>query len=92
MAGWTVQTLIDGNMHIEAYCHNPRCHHHQALDLIKLRDKLGPDAAAMADDVVPKLKCAKCGGKKVGLIYSPKTPDATTAMSSNSPDLSRVES
>ncbi|MER9840544.1 hypothetical protein NKJ59_04730 [Mesorhizobium australicum] len=25
----------------------------------------------MADDIIPKLKCAKCGGKKVGLIYLP---------------------
>jgi hypothetical protein len=27
----------------------------------------------MADDLIPKLKCAKCGGKKVGLIYTPDT-------------------
>ena len=71
MADWTVQTLIDGDMHIKAYCHNSRCHHRQSLDLAKLRDKLGPDAPAMAGDLIPKLKCAKCGGKKVGLIYSP---------------------
>ena len=60
-----------GNMHLEVYCHNPRCHHHQGLDLAKLRDKLDPDAPAMSDDLIPKLKCAKCGGRKVGLIYSP---------------------
>lgn len=27
----------------------------------------------MADDLIPKLKCRKCGGKDVGLIYSPDT-------------------
>jgi hypothetical protein len=31
----------------------------------------------MADDLTPKLKCAKCGGKNVGLIYTPdSTPNA----------------
>ena len=74
MAGWTVQELIDSDMRLEAYCHDPRCHHHQRLDLAKLRDKLGPDAPAMADDLIPKLKCTRCGGREVGLIYtSPKT-------------------
>ncbi|QKC83297.1 hypothetical protein [Mesorhizobium sp. NZP2077] len=53
--------------------HNRRCHHGDALDLEKIKDKLGPDAPAMADDLIPKLKCAKCGGKQVGLIYSPDT-------------------
>jgi hypothetical protein len=47
-----------------------RCHHNQKLDLEKLRDRFGPDAPAMSDDLVPELRCAKCGGKKVGLIYS----------------------
>jgi hypothetical protein len=51
--------------------HNPRCHHNQRLDLEKLRDRFGPDALAMADDLIPLLKCAKCGGKKVGMIYAP---------------------
>lgn len=27
----------------------------------------------MADDIIPKLKCAKCGGRKVGTIYTPDT-------------------
>ena len=69
--GWTIQGLIDGRMNVRAHCHNPRCHHSQDLDLGKLKTKLGPDAPAMADDLIPKLRCAKCGGKDVGLIYSP---------------------
>lgn len=32
---------------------------------------LGPDAPAMSDDLIPKLKCARCGGKQVGLTYTP---------------------
>ncbi|MER8506732.1 hypothetical protein NKH91_17880 [Mesorhizobium sp. M0894] len=31
--GWTLQSLIDGKMRLIAFCHNPKCHHNQALDL-----------------------------------------------------------
>ncbi len=68
---WTLQTLIDERMTVRAYCHNFRCHHSQNLDLEALRDRLGPDAPAMADDLIPKLKCGKCGERKIGLIYTP---------------------
>lgn len=74
MAAWTLQSLIDARMTVTAYCHRTSCHHNQVLDLTKLRDRFGPDAPAMTDDLAPKLKCAKCGGKAVGLIY---TPDST---------------
>ena len=54
MAGWTVQTLIDGNMHLEAYCHNPRCH----LS-IKLRPNAGPwlivEAGGIGDDIAQRV-------------------------------------
>ncbi|MER9710143.1 hypothetical protein NKJ13_07725 [Mesorhizobium sp. M0174] len=69
--GWTLQSLIDGKMRLVAFCHNSRCHHNQTLNLEKLKAKLGPDAPAMADDLIPKLRCAKCGGKAVGLTYTP---------------------
>jgi hypothetical protein len=71
MAKWTFQSLIDGGMSVRAYCHDHRCNHNQVLDLEKLRDRFGPDAPAMHDDIAPKLRCARCGGKKVGLIYTP---------------------
>ncbi|TPM53284.1 hypothetical protein FJ959_22415 [Mesorhizobium sp. B2-2-4] len=76
---WTVQTLIDGKMHLRAYCHRSSCNHSQDLDLQLLKAKLGPDAPAMADDLIPKLRCARCGGKAVGLIYSPD-PDKVSGM------------
>jgi len=64
-------------MAVTAHCHNSPCNHNQKLDLAKLRDRFGPDAPSMADDLIPKLTCAKCGSKKVGLIYTPDTsPDA----------------
>lgn len=67
--GWTYQTLIDGKMTVTAYCHG--CNHHKVLKLELLRDKFGPDAPAMADDILPKLKCERCGSRKGGLIYAP---------------------
>ncbi|MER8882581.1 hypothetical protein [Mesorhizobium sp. M0816] len=71
--GWTFQSLIDENVQVTAHCHRAPCHHRQELDLAKLRARFGPDAPAMADDLIPKLRCAKCGGKRVGLIYTPDT-------------------
>jgi hypothetical protein len=71
--GSTFQSLIDAKMTVTAYCHRSACNHHQVLDLEMLRDRFGPDAPAMADDLIPKLRCAKCGGKKVGTIYAPDT-------------------
>ncbi|WP_292427465.1 hypothetical protein [Mesorhizobium sp.] len=61
--GWTLQSLIDGKMRLVAFCHNPKCRHNQALDLEALKAMLGPDAPAMSDDLIPKLKCARCGGQ-----------------------------
>ncbi|WP_192177665.1 hypothetical protein [Mesorhizobium amorphae] len=71
--GWTFQTLIDAKMTVRAFCHHAPCNHSQVLDLVKLRDRYGPDAPATADDLIPKLKCAKCGSKRVGTIYTPDT-------------------
>jgi hypothetical protein len=81
MAIWTIQQLIDDRMTLTAYCHAPMCHHNQRLDINKLRDKLGPDAPAMSDDLVPKLRCTNCGGRKVGLIYTP--PSESSALFRN---------
>lgn len=73
LAPYTIQDKIDGGYNLHAYCHNPKCQHHQRLDLEKLKAKLGPDHSTMRDDLVPKLKCSKCGGKDIGLILSPDT-------------------
>lgn len=70
--GWTVQQLIDEEFSIWAFCHNWRCHHRAKLNLQTLKAKLGPDASTMHDDLVPKLKCQKCGGKEVGLTLIPR--------------------
>ena len=71
--GWTFQELIDARMTVTAFCNNPACLHKQVLDLVKLRDRLGPDAPAMEWDITPKLRCKKCNGNDVGLVYTPNT-------------------
>ncbi len=76
----TIQGMIDGGYLARAYCHNKACGHHAELDWLALRDRLGPDHGSMRDDIVPKLKCSKCGGRKIGLIISPD-PAKTAGMS-----------
>lgn len=77
MSHWTPQRLIDDKMTVTAYCHNSHCHHKQQVDLQGLLVLLGPDAPAMHDDLAPRFRCSKCGGKAVGLIYSPDTTSRT---------------
>lgn len=58
---WTFQSLIDDRMTVTAYCHNPACNHSATLDLKRMRDRFGPDAPAMRDDVLPMLYCSNEG-------------------------------
>jgi hypothetical protein len=69
--GWTFGRLIAEQMRVTAFCQNSRCNHNQQLDLAALAAKFGPDAPAMHDDLVPRLKCTKCGGRQIGLTYTP---------------------
>lgn len=57
---WTFQSLIDDRMTVTAYCHNPACNHNATLDLNRMRDRFGPDAPAMSDDIQPMLYCSPC--------------------------------
>lgn len=67
----SIQQRIDWGHTMHVYCHNPKCQHRSTLDLLKLRDRLGPDHGALSDDLMPHLVCSKCGGRKIGLIYGP---------------------
>lgn len=67
----TIQHFIDLGDKLTLYCHNPRCGHHAQIDMLKLRDKLGPDHGCLHDDIIDKFICSKCGGKKLGFIRSP---------------------
>lgn len=67
----TIQGMIDGRYRVTAYCHNSACGHRADIDFYKLRDRLGPDHGALHDDLVPLLRCTRCGGKEVGLTVTP---------------------
>ena len=69
--GWTVQKMIDEGYSLGAGCNRPQCFHFAHLDLAMLKARLGPGHSTMAPALVPKLRCAKCGGKDVGLIIHP---------------------
>ena len=82
MRGETIQTFIDSGDKLRVYCHASHCSHHAELDMLRLRDTLGPDHGSMHDDLVPLLRCSKCGGKKVGLIRTPGTREYSRPMHS----------
>ena len=46
---------------------------------LMLKDRFGPDAPAMRDDILPRLRCDACGGKNVDLTcvldHSARAPD-----------------
>jgi hypothetical protein len=67
----TVQELIEHRYTITIYCHNPRCHRRAMLDLVKIRQRLGPDHSLLFDDIKYKLRCSQCGGKQFGMTMSP---------------------
>ena len=69
--GWTFAKLIHDAMTATAHCQSSSCNHSHILDLKVLSDRLGPDTPAMHDDLAPRLRCRKCGGKQIGLIYTP---------------------
>ncbi|WP_131835364.1 hypothetical protein [Ancylobacter aquaticus] len=43
------------------------CWHHRELDIPALAARLGPDHGALHNDLVPKLRCAECGSKRIAL-------------------------
>ena len=67
---WTLQTLIDANLWVHAYCGEDTSHN-KKVDLEGLRDRLGPDAPAMAWDLAARLKCPFCGSKRITFTYTP---------------------
>ncbi|MEX0408905.1 hypothetical protein ABGN05_25015 [Aquibium sp. LZ166] len=69
----TVQELIDEGYTLHAGCKENTCLRTRPLDLIALRDRLGPEHGTLHHNLAPKLRCSTCGSKNVGLIVSPLT-------------------
>lgn len=67
--------MIANRYELSAHCEATRdgvgCHHTATIDLDKLADRLGPDHGTLAADLVGKLRCSKCGSKRVGIIIHP---------------------
>lgn len=68
----TIQALIDHPHTLRAWC--DRCGHHKVLDLQALGERLGFNHSTMHDDLTPKLRCDRCGGKKISLTLSHGAP------------------
>lgn len=47
------------------------CWHARELDLPALAARLGPDHGALHADLVPRLRCAECGSKRIALTMLP---------------------
>lgn len=66
----TIGALIDDDYRLALHCED--CRHHAWADLPALADRLGRDHGCMHDDLAPKLRCSKCGGRKIGLrLHAP---------------------
>jgi hypothetical protein len=68
----TVQTMIDEGMQLWAFCHVHDCFNRHRFDLDALRARIGPHASTMARDLVPRLRCSRCGGRNASIIVIPR--------------------
>ena len=58
-----------------------RCHETRRVDLAQLRDRLGPQF--LVGDIRPRLRCSKCGTRKVIAVTLWTTATSTAAMSAH---------
>lgn len=65
----TLGECIANGYGIRATC--VACRHHRELDLPTLAARLGPDHGALHADLVPRLRCAGCGSKRIALTMLP---------------------
>lgn len=72
--GEAVELIIYG-----ASCN--RCHETRRVDLAQLRDRLGPQF--LVDDVRPRLRCSKCGNRKIICVTLWQSASSTDAMSAH---------
>jgi hypothetical protein len=72
MAFLTIRETIDAGTEVRAYCSD--CHHHEALPLEDLGERLGFDFPVSHDSLVPILRCSKCQSKNItirlNIVYS----------------------
>lgn len=69
----TLGAILDGDYSLRACCYSLKCQHNATLDVEALARRLGRDHSSMHWDLIPNLRCSKCGGKNIGLRLSPPT-------------------
>lgn len=73
----TLGDLIDSRHGLYLYCEASRgglrCGHYAEADLEALAARLGRDHSWLADDLVPRLRCSKCGSRAVSIRLAPPT-------------------
>ncbi len=69
----TIGKLIDGGYELGAHCAERGCNHFGWLDLEMLAKRLGRDHRSMRADLVPHLRCSRCGSKNVSITLHPPT-------------------
>lgn len=69
----TLGVLLAEGYSLTAHCDQDGCRHADDLDLAMLADRLGRDFVVIGDPnpLAARLKCARCGGKRIGLVLSP---------------------
>lgn len=67
----TIQQCIDNHYALRVVCEGRNCTNDQSVDLLKLRDRLGPDHSTLHYDLADKFKCSRCGSRKVTLRFAP---------------------
>lgn len=68
----TIAGMISGRYTVTVFCRD--CDHSARLDLEALAERLGPEHGALADTLLPKLRCSACGGKRLGMVVNAMGP------------------
>jgi len=66
----TVQNLIDIGDTYFWFC--KRCDHGGRLNLLRFRDKFGPEHGATPTDFAARLRCTRCKSQDIGLMMQEK--------------------
>jgi hypothetical protein len=61
MSKWTLAAMKSLNLSLEAYCQTKNCNQFVVFDIDKLISVKG--SAFVMPEIVPNMKCEKCGGK-----------------------------
>lgn len=71
----TLQHLIDDRTTVTLYCDADSCRHWSDLDLVALRDRLGPEQPMLIQPLRRRFRCGACGGREISMIRRPFTVD-----------------